>query len=213
MVMHATINVSAVSLVYVVIFLFLLATLLLVLGYADAPFLQDPIYWKWTEKVGVQFWHLPVWTLAEIKRLQAAFRLEDTASWIRSPDQYYTPEEIFHLLGPSARTCFCSEIHKTSNPEVDLAPLAWGLDDIVIYINDNCITLSGDLQSDFPKNFHHFFYALPPQQNPTTSSTVSYDIPTLYLRMTVMRAFRRHPSARLRQLNAMLRRTSVTNSA
>jgi len=118
---------------------------------------------------------------------------EKQENWRRVRNRY-TPEEIFYLLGPSARTCFGpirNTIPKTDDTSADFAHYLTSVD-LANKALDLRYSMHGaevPLELQAPK-FHRFFFTEEPAQNPSTDLNIRYYVPTPLLREMLWREFR-----------------------
>ena len=128
--------------------------------------------------------------------------------WAHPPPgiSYYTPIELFDLIGPSARACIGSPVVKSQNgPQADFAD----------YLD--LPALSSDLESVLhmvyspgtPRGSYEaneldriFFLSNAGRPNPNLWPTFHYSVPTLFLCRTLCTALRAHPKVTQRRVAA-----------
>ncbi|KAI0712636.1 hypothetical protein C8Q76DRAFT_797471 [Earliella scabrosa] len=164
---------------------------------------QEDRWKRWMKHRNGVAWVMSPWQQDEVKSLQKFLEIKGRALWVHNPE-WYTPLELFELLGPSARTCFTSSYQQLKTlpaDERDATILPSHLfdspDDIVKALTSG--TVSPALQqSDFDM--------LCVATNASTSNPVllrprfKYDIPTPYLRLLAATHFRKLPKRKRLEL-------------
>jgi hypothetical protein len=108
-------------------------------------------------------------------------------------DPYYTPLELFNIIGPSTRNCFRLQfIKKTGNPKIDIE---YG-DPRAVFKNAG--VLLEVLQEGYAPaseqgdDFRDFFFCTNLEENPSQyKPRFHYDIPTEYLGSRIVTYFRK----------------------
>ncbi|KAM0750334.1 hypothetical protein T439DRAFT_326303 [Meredithblackwellia eburnea MCA 4105] len=165
------------------------------------------VRWKaWSKERLASFWPMNVWTLEEIRALSMLRAAYDTP---KLPDvemqqfggldesttptkRYYTPEELFLLLGPSARHCFMGW-ENTGDPSIDLA-CYWDCKNFLKDPSTLCraVQMGGVANEDQQSGFHKLFFAIPtelPKPRIASGLLATYTIPTPFIASVAVRNF------------------------
>ncbi|KDQ08300.1 hypothetical protein BOTBODRAFT_59389 [Botryobasidium botryosum FD-172 SS1] len=147
--------------------------------------------WRgWSKQKDGLVWTMAIWQRQEI--LEASTHIQ------RDPD-YYSPVELFDLLGPSARNCMqktAQGIRKTGNPETDMMEYLELAPDVLLQAQVDLVRVLGgaDVASILQMEaFHNFFFAMPRALRTRRLSkgpSINYVIPTPLLRKLFSRTMR-----------------------
>ncbi|KAM5546204.1 hypothetical protein V8D89_000330 [Ganoderma adspersum] len=169
----------------------------------------DPSRWKqWAKDVRAWTWVLGLWEREEMLALQRTMEASQQPAWANPPPgiSYYTPVELFDILGPSARACMGPPVVKSQHgPQADFAD----------YLS--LPTLSSDLESVLhmvyspgtPRGSYEenhldciFFLSNAGRPNPNLWPKFDYSVPTLFLCRTLCTALRAHSTVTQRRVAA-----------
>ncbi|RPD70382.1 hypothetical protein L226DRAFT_574899, partial [Lentinus tigrinus ALCF2SS1-7] len=126
----------------------------------------------------------------------------DLAPWTQHP-QWYTPLELYDILGPSARSCFWTGYQETkpqNGTSLNADVLHWELSkllgDPMLFANANeflkAINSGSMTQSNQRSCFHKFFFATPAVNPKRRVSYLKYEIPTVFLRLCIATHYRQY---------------------
>ena len=129
-------------------------------------------------------------------------------AWANPPPgiSYYTPVELFDLIGPSARACIGSPVVKSQNgPQADFADyldlpaLSSELESVL-----HMVYSPGTPRSSYEANEldRIFFLSNAGRPNPNLWATFHYSVPTLFLCRTLCTALRAHSKVTQRRVAA-----------
>ena len=131
----------------------------------------------------------------------------DLAPWTQNP--WFTPLELYDLLGPSVRSCFWSEYQRLkpqtgTSISADLlhGPLGQDLGDLNLFADADKFLDALDTGSMMPlvqwSSFHSFFFATH-QLNPVRVMPIpflKYEVPSQFLRLCLAMHYRQHAKAK-----------------
>ena len=129
------------------------------------------------------------------------YEQEGPHPWKNNSDAYYSPLEVFALLGPSIRKCFCADGNRKTaqGPAHDfqdfLRPddIFNNVDDFIAALMTKTVT---SLRQDLDLDFHRLFVLSKPYclSNPIRwGAHFHHAIPTLFLHRLLSTHFRRRP--------------------
>ncbi|KAI1785080.1 hypothetical protein LXA43DRAFT_1039867 [Ganoderma leucocontextum] len=155
----------------------------------------DPARWHGLAKEReAEFWILPFWTEDEVRKLQQCYEDDGPHPWT-DRDGYYSPLDVFHLLGPSVRQCFFEGGNRKTplGPAIDfqrhLDPDAF-LDNLDAVIT--AVHRSMDAASPEHPDLYRLLFAYKRHDltNPIRYPVLCYNIPTLHLSRVLLATFR-----------------------
>lgn len=127
------------------------------------------------------------------------------APWTQDKDSWYTPLELYELLGPSARSCFDRrnqhlkpKTGTTLDANLVSHPLYKAIGNPNLFDDEKqflSAVQDGSIQVQNP-GFHTFFFAMPDENpsglTPTRYPSLQYKIPTPFLRLIIASHYRRY---------------------
>ncbi|KAM5541878.1 hypothetical protein V8D89_004607 [Ganoderma adspersum] len=154
-------------------------------------------YHHWAKERESWYWTMSLWTEDEVRKLHHFYEQEGPCPWNDS-DAYYSPLEVFSLLGPSAATCFSPE----GNRKTALGPAH----DFHDFLKPNDVFNHPDdllaaskrraMTPTFPLTFDRFFFAFKPHNVPNPrpygyGPEFHHAVPTHFLSRLLLTYFRR----------------------